>query len=350
MKGKKLVALLLACVMCLGLLAGCNKGTSDPTPTPSASVENTQNPSAPLTYTYQDSVSTMATNWNPHTYQTSDDSYPADFIRSGLYSFIFNDELHPLEGKSPYEGYVIVPEMAASEPVDVTEKIKAEHPEYGIPESATKGFAYTIDLNPDCTWADGTPINADTYVYSMKQLLNPDLLNYRATDYYSGDLCIAGAEAYANGGHESLKDNGATSAYTMADLTKGEDGQYYGPEGEAMYIGLGYSLDWTGGKTLKQYVDNYGENYFDVTNWETLMGMADDRGLIPLTDENLALFTPVTCGNPAWGETEDDLPNYFVTGVMMPKVEYDGTVGLFKSGDYQITLVLGKSLSGFYLL
>lgn len=344
---KKTLALLLAIAMCFGLLAGCSNNApagSEPA-TPSAPQS-----AAPGTYTYQDSVSTMATNWNPHTYQTEDDSYPADYLRVGLYGFIFNDELNPVEGKNPYEGYVIIPEMAASEPVDVTEKVKAEHPEFNIPESATSGYAYTIDLNPDACWEDGTPINADTYVYSMKQLLNPDLLNYRASDYYAGDFCVAGAEAYANGGHEALTDNGIGNAYTVADMTKGDDGVYYGPEGEKVYIGLAYALDWTGGDTLQDYVDAYGEEYFDVTNWETLIGMMDDRGLVPLTDETLALFTPVICGNPAWGETEDDLPNYFVTGVEMPEVEYEGTVGLYKTGDYQITLVLGKSLAGFNLL
>ena len=63
-----------------------------------------------------------------------------------LYGFYFNDALHPVEGKKDYEGYVIVPEMAASDPVDVTEKIKASNPEFGIPESATKGYAYTCLL------------------------------------------------------------------------------------------------------------------------------------------------------------------------------------------------------------
>ena len=353
----KLLALVLALAMVFALAAcggtpapatdtPADKPADAPTDAPAA----TEAPEVPQTYTWQDSVSTMATNWNPHTYQTSDDAYPADFLRSGLYSFWFNDELHPVEGKDPYTGYVIVPEMAASEPVDVTEQIKAEHPEFNIPESATSGYAYTIDLNPDAVWEDGTPINADTYVYSMKRLLDPALLNYRATDYYAGDLCIAGAEAYANAGHVSYTDNGVGAAYTMDDLTVGEDGQYVGPNGETMFIGLDFALDWTGGNTLKDYVDAYGDAYFDMTNWDALVEMMDENGLIPLTDENLELFTPVTCGNEAWGETEGDLPNYFVYGVAFPEAEYEGTVGCFKSGDYQITLVFGKSLAGFNLL
>lgn len=301
-------------------------------------------------YIYKDSVITLATNWNPHTYQTSDDSYPADFIQSGLYNFIFNDELNPIEGKDPFTGYVIVPEMAAAEPVDVTEQVKAEHPEFGIPESATSGYAYTIALNPDCTWEDGTPITADTYVESMKRLLDPKLVNYRAVDYYSGDMVIAGAEAYANAGKVVKVDNGSTGAYVFADLVKGEDGAYVTVEGFPVYLAVDYPLKWCSDYTLKTYVDNYGEAYFGLTNWETLVGMMDADGLIPLTDENYALYADVTTSNANWGETEADLPNYFVVEKTYPEVDYDSTVGVYKNDDYSITLVFEKSLKGFYLL
>ncbi len=178
---------MLLCALCAGLLTGCMGQGKTP------------NSDGTESYTYNDYVSTMATNWNPHTYETATDSYPADYIRMGLYGFAYNDEVHLTAGKEPYSFYRIIPEMAASEPVDVTEKVKAEHPEFGIPESATAGFAYTIDLNPKARWEDGTPINADTYVYSMKRLLAPELLNYRASDYYAGNFSIAGAEEYAKG-------------------------------------------------------------------------------------------------------------------------------------------------------
>ena len=345
---KKFLALLLALTMVLPLAAcGGNNNETQPegTTAPNADpVETT--PEAPATYTWKDSVSTLASNWNPHTYQTTDDAYPADYLRVGLYGFYFNDELHPKEGVEPYAGYVIIPEMAAALPVDVTEQVKAEHPEFNIPESATEGFAYTIDLNPNAVWEDGTPINADTYVESMKRLLDVKLLNYRATDYYAQTLAIAGAKAYANSGRTVYNDSYA--AWALADLTKNDEGQYVNPDGALMYIGLDIALDWTGGDTLKAYVEAYGADYFDVTNWEALMALAVD-GAIPLTDDNLALFAPVVTGNPAWGETEADLPNYFCWGQAFPEVGYD-VVGLYKTGDYQITLVLEKALAGFQLL
>ena len=298
-------------------------------------------------YVYKDSVSVLATNWNPHTYQTTDDAYPADFLRTGLYTFIFNDELNPVEGKDPFAGYKIIPEMAAEMPVDVTAEIKASHPEFNIPESADSGYAYTIALNPAACWEDGTPITADTYVESMKRLLDPKLINYRATDYYAGDLCIAGAEAYANGGRVVANDT--LAKYALADLTKADDGTYWTADGDQVFLGVDFPLDWTGGNTLKDYVDNYGEGYFSMTNWETLVGMMDDEGLIALTDENLALYADVVNGNPAWGETEADLPNYFVTRKAWAETDFS-TVGILKNDDYSITLVFGKSLKGFYLL
>ncbi len=180
---KRKISTLMTAILSASLLCGCGKSGL---PTGDG-------------YTYHDYVTTLATNWNPHTYETATDRYPADFIRTGLYGLIFNDELHNKDGKEPFTSYEIIPEMAAGMPIDVTNEIKATNPEFGIPESATAGYAYRIALNQAAKWEDGTVINADTYVYSMKRLLDPQLLNYRASDYYTGAIEIAGAEAYATG-------------------------------------------------------------------------------------------------------------------------------------------------------
>lgn len=380
---KKVVTLVLVASMMVGAAAGCGKkddeGKTNPTAAPTqAATDNTETPSTgtetpgatdpgtetPGTtepelviedfgdaeYVYKESVGVLSANWNPHTYETADESYPIDYITSGLYSFIFNDELNPVEGKDPYAGYVIVPEMAAAMPVDVTEKVKAEHPEFGIPESATEGYAYVIDLNPLAKWEDGTPINADTYVYSMKQLFDPQLKNYRSTDYMDTEFVIANAKNYFYQGTTNYMDNGINNKYNKSDLVLGADGVYATPDGNTMYIGLNTALDWTGGNTLKNYVDTYGENYFDVTNWETLIAMADENGCIPLTEDNYALFLPVVTGNPNWGETEADAFNYFIEKKTFAE-NYDfANVGIMKTGDYQITIVLAKALKGFTLL
>lgn len=353
---KKILALLLALVMAVAVFAGCQTPAepSDATSAPDASGdpsgEATDAPEAD-TYTYQDSVSVMATNWNPHTYQTTDDAYPVDTadIRIGLYELIFNDELHPVEGKEPFTGYVVLPEMAASLPVDVTEQVKAEHPEFGIPEDMTSGYAYTIDLNPDACWEDGTPINADTYVYSMQKLLDPKLLNYRAVDYYGQNFSIAGAEEYANAGRTVDLDNYAMSGYTLEDLTLGEDGQYVSPEGSPMFVGVNFDLSWTAqsGGTLQELVEAYGDQYFNMERWEELVALADENGLAPLTEDSYAMLVSLI-STDAWMEDESNAPCYFVERKTYPEVDFS-TVGLYKSGDYQITLVLDKALAGFNL-
>lgn len=367
MKRKLTVALvlLLACVMMLPMFASCascngaNNGDDSGTTTGGGG----DDPNKPTyervyfdkskSYIYKDAVSALAVNWNPHTYQTNDDAYPADFLRVGLYGFVFNDPRHPstVEGMEAYKGYTIIPEMAADFPEDVTEAVKAlENNKYGIPASATSGYAYKIKLNPNAKWEDGTPINADTYIYSLKMLLDSKYLNYRATDYYAGSFSIAGAENFANAGQTKLNDNGAGENVDRDAMTKEADGTY-SYKGSPVYIGLNFGNKHLDGNTLKQYVDAYGAEYFDVTNWAALIAKADSDGLIPLTDENYKLFLPVITGNPAWNETAADAPSYYVIKkTYAADVDFDKTVGLYKSGEYEITLVLAKSLKDFYLL
>lgn len=357
---KRLLALLLASVMTLSLVACGGEdssngndgssavstdGTSDVTTEDGA--EEMQVVEFVGDYTYQDSVSTMTTNWNPHTYQTTDDAYLADFIRSGLYTFIFNDELNAIEGKDNYAGYVIIPEMAASEPVDVTEQVKAEHPEFNIPESATSGYAYTIDLNPACVWEDGTPINADSYVYSMQQLLDSSKLNYRASDYYSGNFVIAGAENYANSGNTTktaISVDGDAKTYEFSTLVKNADGQYTTPDGALVFFGLTTGYGWMGGYSLDDY-----SGYIAEDVWTALNEAADEDGFAPVTDDTIATLYQFT-GSDIWGnESQDELVYYMSYDVTYDTYDYS-TVGLYKSGDYQITLVLAQALSGFNLL
>ena len=357
---KKLFALLLAVVMALSMFAGCNV-QSDPTTEPTQGKTEPTEPQLKVEtfegdFVYKDWVGTLATNWNPHTYQVEDDGYPIGFLSSGLYELWFNDELNPKEGKDPYEGFVVIPEMAAELPVDVTAKIRAEYPQFNIPASATEGFAYTIKLNPNACFADGTPITAETWEKSMELLLRPELNNYRAPDYYArGDFKIAGAKAYNNAGKTSYTANSAdaeTFDYTVADLVLGADGIYENADGLDIYIAVDNTdgLAWLGGATLKYYVEGNGEAAFSLTYWQNLLDAVNADGMVALTADSLAWLTDLIATNPGWGETAENVPYYLTIAESFPAdTKYEGTVGVWASDEYELTVVLENALSGFYL-
>nr|MBE6545745.1 hypothetical protein [Oscillospiraceae bacterium] len=338
-----LFALVLVVAMLLPM-ASCGKDPVDPVETDPAGTDPVE--SDPVEeivvekfegdFTYEDAVTTLSANWNTHTYQTSDESYPVSFLTTGLYGFFFNDNAIYTSEKDAYAGYVIAPEMAAEMPIDVTEAVKAAHPEFNIPADATSGYAYEIKLNPNATWENGEAITADTYVYSMKELLNPLLMNYRGPDYFDGSFCIANADNY-----------------------------YYQIAGFA-----GKKLEITVDKWLAKADTNKEKDLFVNMDFWGCTGALDAEGnaapqWISVTDETLYRDLAV-----AEGEDEDWISaKYLYETYLKPGApyasyssEYVGTgkvyapdyawenVGIIKNDEYSITIVLGKALAGFNLL
>ena len=281
----------------------------------------------PAYYTFNDFTSgTSNMKWSTHTWETSSDSAILDYITRGFYGFELSDDL---------EGWAITCEMASELPVDVTADYVGR---YGIEEGDT-AKAWKLTLNPDACWEDGTPINADTYIYSYKELLDPVMKNRRADSLYAGDFVVYNAKNYFYAGQSAQQENATGAYYTMADLTVGEGGQYFTPAGEPVYLAVNFPLaSWLSGNTLAAYVNAYGDAYFNTTTWADLVALADDEGLVPLTDETYALYAPVTTGNPAWGETEADLPAYFVYTATYPELSWD-EVGILKTGEYELVYI-----------
>lgn len=421
-------------------------------------------------YTYLDSFITTPNTWNPHTYRTTDDSYPLDFTSSGLYEFFFNEDK---------TGYEIEPVMAAAEPVDVTEELKSVA-KWEIPADATKGYAYKIALNPNAKWDDGTPINADTYVESMKLLLDPNYANYRASGYYTGDLVYKNAEAYAFSGLHAystpvitasgsnfvgyfnmpgLEDTSGNVAAGAPTLSYDEDGKAW-VDGKDLAINLHATSSWSSNNSLEDYYtlgyetsfwsDSYiswgytdadgAEVWLDEEDSATVVAkyyytaegadpvevflnaagdgyefadgtalsedeaklvsrtryfgeiVIDIGGKYALPEDGIDYFQELVKLENAKGEvvmTETAIGylNCIIAGLQLGGAGYtieeyaaardaasgDGTyaylewqefafygsdydtidfadVGMYKSGEYEITIVLEKSLSGFYLL
>ena len=275
MKSTKILALLLVMAMCFTMLASCglfkkpdtpevpdnggNTGDSGTTETPDEDVypydifagDPTKDYRDPGFYTSLDYMGgTTGLNWNPHTWETNDDSYVLGYLQTPLYDFVLN---------SAKNGYTIIPEAAAELPIDVTADYVGK---YGISEGES-GKAWLIKLNPLVTWNDGTKINAETYEYSMKTLLDPIAINRRADSFYAGDFEVYGAKAYFYDGKisYSMVGSGLEAAYA---------------NGTDLYIdmwGFGECKGWVNeaGETCPNYV-----NVNDTTVWFVAGTSADD--------------------------------------------------------------------------
>ena len=173
---KKSVGLLgLAVCISAVFLSGCKKKT-----------ESTEK-----TYTYRTTSSAPST-WSPTDYQMGSEGEIISLITDDLYGYVVNETK---------DGYKTECCMATEFPIDVTSEY-AGNTVFGIPQDAAEGYAWKFNIRSDMTWEDGTPINADTFEYSLKQFLNPQMKNYRASGYYSDNMVIANAEAYYEGREE----------------------------------------------------------------------------------------------------------------------------------------------------
>ncbi len=330
MSAKKFLALLLSALMLLstGMIALAEEPAEE-IPEPIEAVAGK--------YTYKTSASTLPSGWNPHTYQTEDDSVYFDYTTSSLYTLYFNDELHPHEDETrePFSSYVIVPEMAADFPVDVTEEVKASHPQFNIPESATSGYAWRVKLRDDLKWDDGTPITAQDFVDSLERVLRPTLLNYRAADYYRGSYVVVNAEKYAQSGNAVFT--------SFADL------------------GTTYADFIAGGGTDDEVA-------VDMSGFWNVNGPDGSHTWGYITDDTMVRDPAIEEGQPEdyvsakylWDNYLSPNGSYAGTGY---DLQYAGTVsypyeagysfdnvGLYVSGDNELTFVFANALDGFYLM
>ena len=329
---KKFLALLLALTMVLSL-AACG-GNTDETQAPTEgndSIETT--PVVADTYTYDVNLTEFPTLWNPHTYQTSTASDIMGYISDSLYTFDYNED---------ESGFALVPSMATEDPIDITADYIGQ---YGIEEGDTN-LVYLMKLRDDLAWEDGTPITAHSFVESAKRLLDPVAKNFRADQLYTGEVKIYNAEAYLKQGQTTYVDD---QTVALDVLTLGEDGCYYTADGYPAYVAVSATIQYFGGaESLADYVDGYGEAYFDVSRWEELKALANEDGLAPLTDESYEMLKTTITGNPNWNEDESYLPNYMVYVKTYEEMDFS-EVGIFALSDYELVYVLINPSSGFDL-
>ncbi len=318
---KRVLTLVVAATMLVSTAAGCGKKTKD----------------SDILYTYNAYASALGTNWNPHSWELDADDTILSYVSSPFCTMQILDSKNGI--------YQWVYEMATSI-TDVTKDNKADLTKYNVtlPEGKTAdttdaGFVFEIKLNEKAKWQDGTPIKADDYVYSMQQLLDSKMKNYRANLYYSGESAVAGGLAYYNSESPIYADmvvyNGDVPDYSY-DLDAGiAAGQVY--ISLKAKPTLGYSADtlWNsyglgteeGYNAIASNADVYGYTKVTADNKDVIMGfiktaLADG---FDITDDAEA--------------TEAAKEMFYVNdGSLSEKVEWD-TVGLYKVDDYTLRYV-----------
>ena len=312
------------------------------------------------TYTYHTTMAVEPTTFNPHTWETNTDSIVSSYAEIGFLEPIYDMEKNDGSYTWSYE--------MATDIVDYTANATAaEREKWGI-EAGEKERMYKISLNPNAKWEDGTPINADSYVYSMKQLLNPKLINYRANNYISGDSSIVGAYDY----FWSSRDN-----YVMVS-----DYPEYPVDGKVAWLDVtpimnaGFSLDPSGvkGSGYDSYLalEVDGESkylydlYPDLFSGDCRMTLNSDNLTKFLGDfaqtafyavlqlEMPSVNTILEVAQKTSALTDDELDSlldavYILTAPRTnPALDYDDTVGLYKVDEYTIMYVLQNTYSEFY--
>ena len=333
MKSTKIIALLLVVVMCFGMLVSCfgnnectghvdadDNGKCDKC---GADFEDGDEGAIKEgDFTYNSYASALGTNWNPHTWENSSDSSVLGFIESPFATIV------PLDTK---EGvYQWTYEMATSI-TDVTASNQDKLAKYGVevPEGGvTEGYVFEIKLNPNAKWQNGDVINADDYIYSMQQLLNPKMKNYRANLYISGEAALAGAFNY----YYSLDEG-----YYYSFVTK------YGSLADAVAAETVYIDAWNfwGAKGYTDAEGNQCPQWLPVDD-QTVYGEAQgDAFTAALLYQYYYNYLNVGGGYESCAGIYVANENYGAT--------WDG-VGLYKSDDYTIYYVCQTAIDFNYFL
>lgn len=187
---------------------------------------------------------------------------------------------------------------------------------YGVPEQASRGYAYRITLNENACWDDGASITADSWVESAKLLLesgNQEL------------LILANAKGYQDG----------TPRTQVISL------------GEAGYANVAAAQE--AGIT---------EFFVDVEHyWGLSKGWSSVQDITRYRDLAITLGCKEMYVSPAWLYNRylaDEMPYaYFQSEFVGITGEGDAftweDVGIEKTGDYELTLILGAPLAPSYL-
>jgi len=307
MKITKLLALLLAMVLVLSCFAGCK-----PKPSGSDATQPSTDNKADG-YTFRRYTVQLGTTWNPHTWETNYDNGIMEYLETPLVTMSIKDSEKGIY-QWVYKAATSVTDVTKDHKDDLT-KYKVTLPKGQTVEQTEKGYVFEIKLNPNMKWQNGTAINADDYIYSMKALLDPTMKNYRANLYYNGENAVAGAYNYFY-----ALDKGVYPAIKYAQVASMNP--------QDVYIDVWKELDAEG---VKSADGNECPQYVSIAD-TTVYGTGDNAfSGKEVFEENKSAFAAGSISLYTYKTNENYNENYAAT--------YDATVGCYKVDDYTIRYV-----------
>lgn len=190
---------------------------------------------------------------------------------------------------------------------------------------------YTFTLKPNITFSDGTPVTAQTYVYTLTRALLPAVKSPIAT-FFLGN--IVGANDVANGKSKTLKGVQALNDTTL-QITLTQPTDYFL---DIMANSIAFPLN-------QKVIDQYGE-----ANWPNQVagnGVGTGPFMVKAWDHNVKMvFVP----NPHWYGAKTRLTEVDMLFVNDPSTAFRAYQAGQYAFDWNITpqdLIIAKNIAGY---
>ena len=234
---------------------------------------------------YNTTTSVMPSNWNEFTYADNNDTQIMSYIGSSFFGYDYkfeDDKKYNEDGSINKDG--IVPGAyttnysAATKLEDVTATVDAKWG-YTDEQKAKGGYAWKITLRDDLKWDDGSAITAADFEYSMKELLDPAFMNFRANTYYD-TLMIKNSKNYFFSLAPEYKP--VVPAYGENDTPD----YSFVMDGAAVYLNTTTSDMTLTSYSLSTLINQYVGTEVALAALATIESTADEYGYTKITEEN----------------------------------------------------------------
>ena len=349
---KQLIALLLALVLCLGLLAGCASKTTDDTTTPTdttpaddtskdtteggedATDETVGNPDGTIVI----AETGFEGKFSPFFAATAPDQAAHALTQAVLLNADRRGEIimHGIEGETrSYNG--------------------TDYTYYGladceVTENDDGTVTYAITLRDDVTFSDGTPMTIDDVIFNMYVYMDPTYDG--SATFYS--VPIVGIDEYRGGMDTRMN----------VILAAGPDGY----EANDLYTEEQYNTFWaafqTAGEKFAQSIADYVMENYGAADFAAAVAMwgyeANDAAELwskivetygyDLSDDGINKEVATTSITDFLAEEIGDTWNDYIVGVKTGE-SADHVEGIVKTGDYSMTLTTSElSTTAIYQL